>query len=328
MNTSIFIVIPSFAVHGGIRVICEWANRLAAKYIVYLRPLKGAVGPGWFTFTNPVQIVLDDSKCESCDLLIVTSPHCWRYLNQPLPTRKVIFLQMLEEKFRPRDGMWRASCCRLYTSAHPLITISQWGIDHIKKEWGRTGPTYYVGNGVNFDHFPIEDGRKEPKTLLVEGWTPLNDTKDVDRIGPRAAARMKGQGWKVLAYSSRPASGLYANLADEYYVCPDLEVLNSLYRRASILLKATRYDFRSCAPMEAMTKGTVTVRACYKGDDDLVNGDNCLRCSYELASFTSLAFRLAGDHLLWSKLSQACLKYVRLYDWDYWMQRIDEVLWK
>ncbi len=46
----------------------------------------------------------------------------------------------------------------------------------------------------------------------------------------------------------------FMEVPDEYYVKPNLETLNNLYRRAKIFTITTKNDARSTAPLEAATK--------------------------------------------------------------------------
>lgn len=323
---SIFIFTPSFGLHGGIRVILEWANRLAERHQVFLRPLHGH-SCDWFKISPKVRIVFDDIPLTFCDLVIITSPHSIKYDRDPLPKRKVVFLQMMEHQFQPNNKVWRNRCLQTYQSDLPLITISRWGIDKLYKEFHRAAPTHYVGNGVNLDHFPISYKPKDGKTVLVEGWMAGNSTKDNMRIGPQVAQQLRARGYRIIAYSAVPASGSYKSVPHEYHAHPSLSLLNELYERASILIKATHCDFRSTSPMEAMTKGTVTARAIDEGDDDLIHDVNCLRGKYNQKELLKNALDLLTNTEKREKMSRACLEYVQAHSWDYWMEKIERILW-
>ena len=99
--------------------------------------------------------------------------------------------------------------------------------------------------------------------------------------------------------------------------------MNQLYSQATILVKATLYDARACAPMEAMCKGTVTARAIMHGDDDLIHGENCLKCGYDKDHLYRNAKELLTNHELRKRLANNCIEYVRKYNWDYWMEVIN-----
>ena len=320
----IFMTCPALTPHGGIRVILEWANRLSVDNTVYLRT-NDRQDCDWFPISKSVQIAYTDKHLQDCDCLIISSPHGIRYqYNQKAPKKKVIFMQMLEHYFRPLDKEWQKLCAEFYLSDNPVIAISQWNIDYLNS-LGRRGKTFYVGNGVNLNHFPVSMKEKDGKTVLVEGWVPTNPSKDSARIAQKVAKRLADKGYTILAYSQRPYDHSEFE-PHEYYCRPNNNTLNDLYERANILIKATKYDARSCAPMEAMTKGTVTARAIMQGDDDLVHGVNALRCGYDEDSLFDNALSLLSDNNRREVMAQRCREYVQLYTWDYWMNIIRGIL--
>lgn len=318
----IFITTPCLIPHGGIRVILEWADRLAGRgHNVILYCSRTQDSSKWFPFKNRVQLVNTIQHLQCCDLLIVSSPHDVELLSASSPKKKVVFIQMLEHTFYPEDKKWAERCGKFYFSADPMISISQWNMKWLQ-EHGRTASTYYVGNGVNFQQFPLYRGVKEEKTVLVEGWVAGNPTKDVDQLGPKVAKRLKAEGYKIISYGLLPLTGEHKDVPDEYYCRPTLAVLNKVYERAAIMIKASRFDARSCAPVEAMAKGTPTARAIIMGDDDLIHDVNCLRCSYEEETLYSISKQLLTDSSLRNRLIQAGYDHVSKYNWDYWMDRV------
>lgn len=326
MRKKIFIFIPSFGRHGGIRVIVEWANRLARKHEVFLHPLNTACPHDWIRFTQGVHVVSDTSMCPSCDLMIITSPHSIDFANQFVSVKKVVFLQMMEHHFRPQDRAWHARCMRTYLSDLPIISISRWNIQEMH-QMGRTGPTHLVGNGVNLEDFPISHGEKDGRSVLIEGLVASNPTKDTMKLGAKVAALLRKDGYRILAYSPH-SIGEHVDIVDKFVRNPSLADLNSLYEEATILIKATKFDARSCSPMEAMTKGTVTARAIIQGDDDLVHGQNCLRSGYDAAALYRNAKLLLTDRALRDMLAANCRAYVsEEFTWDFWMEQIEKILW-
>lgn len=322
----ILITIPAFnPPHGGLRVIIEWANRLAQWHEVLLYVQRPEVCK-WKPVSRQVRVVKDIDQLKFCDCLIITSPHAIHLQNHMYcPDKVFIFMQMVEHLFRPHDIGWYDRCKAFYTSRYPLIAISQWNIDILKREFDRTGPTYLVGNGVNFEDFPINPCIKDGKTVLIEGWEGYNPAKDTDHVAPRVAARLKSQGYRILAYGQVPLKTM-PDACSQYYQQPDLKTINHLYEKATILIKASRYDARSCAPVEAMTKATVTARAIVKGDDDLTNHINCRRVDYNVDSLYTIATDLLTNEVERIALAKNCLRYVKEHSWDYWMERINKIL--
>lgn len=319
----ILIIAPAFnPPHGGLRIIGEWCNRLTQWHDVTVHSLKGD-NPDWFSINKKVNW-MKDYNAKGFDVLIITSPHSIECADRPdCPPKVFLFMQMAEHLFKPRDHRWRMLCEKFYRSTHPMFCISQWNIDMLRDEFGRVGPCIYIGNGVNLEDFPIEEKEKDGKTILVEGWECGNPSKDSDNIGPKVAARLKAEGFTILAYSHIPLKTM-KDVPHEFHHRPSLEKLNELYSRATILIKASHYDARSCAPMEAMTKGTVTVRAIEKGDDDL-SEDNSIIVKYdEEMLYNAAKYALAQPgQLAIKELSKNCLSYVQKFSWDYWMTTIN-----
>ena len=318
----IFIQSPNInSRHGGIRVINEWANRLQAfghKVILYNQA--GPVRCDWMTIT--CKIVNTTSLLDKSDLLIVTSPHGAFLLAKDKPVKKVVFLQMLEHLFNITNKSFFDSCLALYTTKYPLISISQWNIRLMQNKYQRKGPIHYVGNGVNLDDFPISNKPKEGKIALLESPEPTNMAKDTEKIAVQIAKNLIEKGWTIKGFGLQAAKD---NIYTEYFTKPSLETMNRLYDEATIMIKATRYDARSTAPLEAGTKGTVTIRAIIEGDDDL-NDSNSFKTGYSYDKlFDATMFAINNPEQL-KQRSENIKAYVQTYTWDYWMYKINEIL--
>lgn len=317
---NITLTCPGFSVHGGIRIVLEWANRLSEDNIVsVLSPDRKR--PTWFKLKPEVQII---TRLQKCDILIICSPHHIELQESKHAKKVFIFLQMMEHLFRPLDKKWLTKCKQFYASNHPMILGSNWNYVWCKEKFGRTAPTYYVGNGVNLDDFPIRQSEK-CNIVLVEGWQSSNPVKDTDHIGPKVAARLKEDGYQIIAYSALPLKTM-PHVPDWYMQKPSLEQMNAAYNNATILIKATKYDARALAPMEAMTKACVTARAIILGDDDLIHNVTALRCEYDEEQLYQTAKKLLTDHQLRNELSVNCLRYVQEFSWDLYMDKIRKIL--
>lgn len=319
----IAITCPGFALHGGIRIILEWANRLAEDNDVFIVCTSRRMArPDWFNLHPSIPIY---DTLRKCDCLIITSPHgieFERHIWAP-PGRTFIFLQMMEHLFRPSDPKWNDRCEKFYTSKNPLILGAYWNFDWLTKKYNRTAPTYYVGNGVNLKDFPIQQKRKDGKTVLLESPFSTNPVKDVDQIALNVAARLKDEGYRIIAYGATRGS---SEVLNNYCECPTLDEMNLIYSNSTILLKATKYDARALAPMEAMTKGVVTARAIMLGDDDLIHGVTAMRCDYDEEALYYNAKALLTDEKMRQTLANNCIEYVQKFSWTYWMNFIRAIL--
>ncbi len=310
----LFITTPDFSCHGGIRIIIELANRLAERHEVYLHPLKPVSSCDWMKISEKVKITQNSGVSEGCDYMIITSPHAIHFEDAPRSPKIILYLQMLEHLFKP-SKRWNDTCHKMYLSPHPMLSISEWNINYMKGI-GRTGYTKHIANGINYEDFPIESPTKDGKTVLIEGVVAGNQTKDSHGIALKVARKLKNEGYKILGYSQHP-NMQHRSIFDEYYIKPSLEKMNELYSKACVLIKATHYDARSLSPLEAMTKKCVTARAIEKGDDDLIDGYNCLRVGYNEHYLYNISKRLLEDVTLRNKLADNCHKHLKeVCQWD------------
>lgn len=303
----------------------EWANRLTQWHDVYLHNLKAETSCSWFGL-NPNVKMCEADMLWKCDCVILTSPHSSHFLKMILPHQRCfLFLQMMEHLFRPNDADWLQQCHDFYTSDRPMFSISRWNIEMLESQFGRTGKTFYIGNGVNFDEFPIAFPDKEARTVLVEGWQCSNPSKDVQNITHGVAGRLRKEGYKIIAYSGIPIR-TDRHLLHEMHIKPTVQKINELYSRSTIMIKASLYDARSCSPVEAFSKHTPTARAIYKGDDDLQHEQNCLRCEYDQEQLYQISKHLLADKDLRQALASSGLTMLKKYDWNYWMNIVNETL--
>jgi glycosyltransferase involved in cell wall biosynthesis len=327
---NILITCPSFKVpHGGIRVILEWANRLNKWHNIVIFVKDNVKKCDWFNIDEDITINGSLKNLHRCNCVIITSPHTIFVQDNLHKKQKCfIFMQMMEHMFIPNNMNWYNDCVKFYTSKHPLFSISKWNIEMLKNEFKRSGVIHYIGNGVNFKDFTIN---REPKNnnnhILVEGWESTNPTKDFNHIAAKVAKKLKKDGYNIIVYSNVDLYTL-KDVPDEFYKNPSISKLNELYNKAAILIKASQYDARSCSPMEAMTKGTPTVRAITKGDDDLIDGYNAIIVPYDETSLYNAATNLLNNKILMDNLSINCLNYVEAFNWDFWVDEINQIIIK
>lgn len=327
---NIFITCPNPRnPHGGLRVIFEWAKYLSYHHKVYLYFLDGAV-PKWYSLSDRIN-VCDFSKFMECDCVIFTSPHSADMLDLVLPKQKCfLFLQMAEDMFYPTDRNWFRLCKKFYQANYKMFCISKWLIDYLNDNFHRSNFnfTYYLNNGIDKISFPIirNSKLKDDKTILIEGFEPGNNpTKDSERISVSISKKLMQKGYRVLAYSQHKS--LAGKSISEYYIQPSLDKLNELYERSTLLIKASKYDARSTSPIEAMTKGTVTIRGIIKGDDDLVHNVNCLRVEYNEQQIMQSIEQFYSSNELRSKLVQGVYDHViQNCDWPEILSKVNDIM--
>jgi glycosyltransferase involved in cell wall biosynthesis len=305
------ITCPAFSLNGGIRVILDMAHELSKYHEVQI--LCPQTTCDWY----PIKLkVIQNADLRDQDVLIISSPHHIHLKDLKIKARMFSYVQMMEHLFQPTNLQFKSRAMRFYREL-PVITISNWGIEEILKMNKRV---HYIGNGVNFEQFPIYNKKKKEKIVLLESPIPINPTKDKFQLALKVARRLQERGYKIKGYGTMPLNEF------EYYQCPDLKTLNKLYREATILLKATVYDFRSTAPLEAGTKGCVTVRGIVKGDDDLFNNVNCLRVGYNEEELFNAALKVLEDDELRNRLADNMFTHLKTYTWEYWGKKFNEII--
>lgn len=314
--------------HGGARVLFEWCYRLKKLgHDVGLFVENGKLQCTWYDLSG-ITVTADHSAYKHYDCIVIGSPHSIWLQDHIRPHQKCfLFMQMVEEYFRPGNALWKKQCEQFYLSKYPIIHGSRWGEEHCRN-LGRTCEMHYIGNGVNFEHFPIINKPKDGKTILLEGCFNNNPAKDVDRIAYKTAMRLRKEfGFTVKAYGF-DLPNIEASMLDEYICRPSLTEMNRLYEEATILLKATKYDARALSPVESMTKGTVTVRSIIMGDDDLIQGYNCLRGNYNNPDqFLQFAKSILEHTPQREKLAKNCIQYVQEQcNWDTIIDKLNKIL--
>jgi glycosyltransferase involved in cell wall biosynthesis len=319
----IIYTLPSIATpHGGYRIVLEHLHNLQRKgHDVMLFIEQGSTLYDWYG-PGEVFVTRDYRELNRSDVVVIGSPHSIdraAQVNRSRSSAQIFtFMQMAEHIFRPSDMKFLQQCKRFYTSPFPMIHGSHWG-ERVCHEFGRKHDTHYVTNSVNrqhFDEYSVHGERRERNTILIEGWEASNAAKDTSHIGPKVAAKMKAKhGTKIIAYGFQPIATM-KEVCDEYHYRPSLQEINKLYERATLLLKATRYDATALSPMEASVKGCPVVRSIIEGDDWLIDRDNCIRVGYTVPETTvATELMLLNDAAKYDCV-EASQKFLNTFSWD------------
>ena len=320
---------PSFNVHGGIRVGIEHCNHLAARgHSVTIQNIGAMKMPSpWIEISPDIDIVYGPVMDPDQDVIVaMTPPTALQLHGLKTDAKKFYFLQMAEHLFSPNNKNWVMHCHHSYRVPFPIIGISKW-VEAEIRALGRKGKMYYIGNGVTNNFKPGKPD--QDLTILVEGWEAMgNAAKDTLQYGPTLAKWAKEElGARILAYSAHPVRTM-PGVPDEYYCQPGPKKIVELYQRAWFMLKCTKYDARSCAPVEAMKCGTPTVRAIDKGDDDLIHFRNCLKSRYsgEYEQIQRNVKEMATNDKTRAVLADAGLKYAKEnLDWSRWIDELESI---
>lgn len=331
----IVYLLPGLGPCGGVRVACEHLGRLAErghtvglaapKYMID-RFHRGNNDLGWIRLHRKVILapVGSVSDAKSFDAVVATAFNTVHLASQIPGRAHYYFVQMMEYKFsEPGTHNWkvaRESYPFARDQRFQVITIARWLQETMRSEWDLD--SVVVPNGVNkADFFP--EGSNE-HAIVIEG-DARNPAKDVDRISWRVGEALREEfGVKLWGYAAYRHN--QAGVFDEFYQQPSTAQMRGIYSKAKFILKASKYEGRACAPVEAMCCGTPSVRAIVSGDDDLVDGENCLRTGYDYDDLLEAGRRALSDKALLDDLTAGAEKYAKEHlNWEDKVDRLEDI---
>lgn len=318
-------VLPCLTPCGGVRVLLEHANRLAKRGHRVVVSAPEVKPPAWFDVSKRVEL-LSHSRAEHriFDVVVMSNPDTLALARRWDCQRRFYFVQMLEHLFWPKGSAewntWLDSYGTLAKSDVQVVTIAGWIQRELRQTWGVQAPI--VHNGVNTKEF-FPDGKKQ-RAILVEG-DGRNCAKDTEGVGWRVALALRERyGVQVWGYAT--VSNPYAAKLDRFIQHPNTVQMRNLYSEAMFLVKASHWEGRALAPLEAAACYTPTVRAIEEGDDDLVDGVNCLRSGYSYDALLHNARRMLNDDGLRGKLTEGAYRYARRkLDWEPIIDKLEEM---
>lgn len=318
---------------GGVRILIEHANRLMARgHQVYMSALNGEMKVGWMpTDFRFVHVSSLKRWAKRVDVIVATEANTAPIVME-LETRrarKFYFVQMRESLFF-WDGnrKWAKSVEETYSKARGIlqpIVISKWLKEFLEEEHGYKDVPI-VPNGVNREHFfPESTFPKSEKPRILLAGHKANEAKDIHLMAYQAADtyRKNIQPVELWGFSQFPADGDF----DSFWVMPSQEEIRQIYSSCDVLLKASRFEGRSCYGPEAMACGCAVVRAVDRGKDDLLDGYNCLLTEYGDAQgmYDNLK-RVLHEEGLRERLMENGLEYAReKLDWNLAIDKLEAI---
>lgn len=319
----ILYYLPGLGPCGGVRIVVEHCNRLAERGhdVAIITMSRG--WPEWIGIKVPI---LNPNQRTRCDVVVATGYQTVKAALWVPADRRVLFNQMMEHHFFPEGSRgWNAAIesFRLAKDEEfKVITIANWLNQEMLKRFGLRSTI--LPNGVNMDDFYPDPGRRK-WAILVEG-DGRNAAKDTEGISWKVALNLRlKHGLKLWGYSAE--AGPHMRGFDRFEVRPSTATMRMLYSKAQFLLKASKYEGRACAPVEAMACGTASVRAIIEGDDDLVNNVNCLRTGYDYDELYQAAGTVMQRPFLLDNLHSGAFDYAQKHlRWDSIITRLEQIL--
>lgn len=327
--TKIAYVGPS-GVFGGVRALVEHCNGLAARGhdVTFLNTDGAAIT--WLPCNFAQRPFADPGA--GYDVVVGSAIGLWPAtldFARKIGARSSAVLQMAEWLFAQKDSeQYHKTLADFTTPLDSVMAISEWLAKLSEQVTGRA--TVRIRNGIDtklFYHQPFPDAPPfDGLTICTEGYSH-NPAKDVDEMTLRAIRKLRyddGAKIRVLGFSQYQQP---SEVFDKFWTQPPQHIIRMIYSTADIFLKASRYEGRPGPDLEAMACGAVVCRAIGAGDDDLHDGDNCLKVQYgDFDGFVGNLRRLIAEPELRARLRENALAYARSYDWDGAIDLVEETL--
>jgi O-antigen biosynthesis protein len=320
-------VVPPPTVSGGIRVILNHVWRLTERgHKAYLVSQNDG-RPDWYPRQVP-QMLGFTARDQSWDVLVATG---WTTANLVSQWHrrvnvKAYFVQMWESEFYPPNSKdLRAQIERTYDLPFQYLTISPWLKNRIESKGHKNVPI--IPNGVNTDIFYPDRTRESPVIRALVELSSGNYAKDPQNVAWRVVRSMPVE--RVLLTYNKVVGMQYKRMGwcHKAITTEDQNEVRQTYSNADILVKASRFEGRGCVPVEAMACGLPVAMAIGTGDDDLIDGYNCLKVKYsDVKGLRKAARRLMKDEDLRDELRENGLQYVKeKLNWDNIIPQLEQV---
>lgn len=317
----LYVALSCSAPSGGMRIIYEHLSRLQTRgFNCTLVALDDSTNCSWF---GPIEFriirrSLLEGIARGSDIVVATEANTMvPVMDLETTAHKFLFCQMRESLFFAQGNpTWAGQVEDTYRKAKGIlrpIVISRWLKEFLENEYGYQNVPI-VPNGVNTQMFFPDCAFPKPKNkkrVLIEGF-PGNEAKDTEVMAYRATERYLAEHPGSIERWGFSQASCYGDF-DRYWRFPNQDLIRQLYSSADILLKATRFEGRSAVDPEAMACGCAINRAITpgKGDDDLIDGYNCLKVEYgDFQSFYDNFVRLLEDDKLREELVKNGFQYI------------------
>lgn len=323
----IIFVLQTLGMSGGIKVVFEHAERLAAKgFAVEVWGLDHH-GVPWEvsenirlrTFKNydRLSVALEPEKAIKVATWWETAFPVWlASVRNGIP---VYFIQEFETWFYPNDVVAQASVVSCYRKEFKNMTSSQYNLGEIQAQGlkataipcGYDDTTYKQLKGIE----------RENNTLLALG-----------RRFFQKNFMFTFNAWKALG-EKRPDMLLFGVEPDmakmdkkiKYVNKPSNEEVNKLYNQATVFVQTSRHEGFSLPILEAMAAGCPVICTDAHGNRDFCfDGKNCLIVDHDdIDGLSKTIQKLFNNPKLRKSLAKEGLKTVKKYQWPVIMDRVE-----
>ncbi len=315
-RTRIIFVLQTLGFSGGIKIVVEHANRLAAEgFAPEIWSLdEKSVWPTKVpmrSFKNYKTLTTALAKEDAVKVATwwETIAPVWRAsLKRGIA---VNFLQEIESWFYPDDPDAQRTVISCYRKEFKNLTTSSFNLGEIN-QLGLKATLVPCGYDETVYH-PLEEKKRQKDVLLAVGRTFFQKNFEFS-FGA----------WKALG-QKRPRFWLFGSEPDmksldekiTYHFKPSDEKVNELYNQATVFVQTSRHEGFCLPVLEAMAAGTPVICTDAHGNRDFsIDGKTCLMVEQDDTAGLSAAMKkLFADDKLRDKLSKNGLKEAQKYTW-------------
>ncbi len=312
-------------IFGGVRVLVEHLNQLSDRgHECTLISTTGAP-VNWLPCHFEQRLLADPGT--GYDITVGTAVETWPRALELKAARTAGLLQMADWLFHTKDSPEYKATLAAFTAPVEVLAISEW-LAQLSEAAGHV--THRIRNGIDTNLFHYESFPDVPAfdgiTVVTEGYSH-NAAKDVDEYFKRAVRHLRwdeGRTIRAIGFSQYQQSFEF----DAFWQQPAQDLIRRIYSAGDIFLKASRYEGRPGPDLEAMACGAVVCRAIGTGDDDLIDGENCLKVPYgDYDGFVANFRRLIDDADLRAQLKANALEYIKTRcDWAGAIDLVEQAL--
>lgn len=317
-------------IFGGVRIVTEHLNRLAARghecvYLFTDAPMS------WLPLHCEQRPLADPGA--GYERIVGTAIGTWpiaRTMADENGAAAWGLLQMAEWLFAAKNSdAERAAMEAFTTPMDGIMTISEWLRDTARAVHPPEN-VWPIRNGVDTALFypdPIPEIRNTDEFVIVTEGMDVGRAKDIGGMVRRALNRFRwdvGAKFRLIGFSQSKPTMEY----DAFWTQPSQRDIRRIYSSGDVFLKASRFEGRPGPDVEAMACGVPVCRAIGTGGDDLRDGKNALVSSYwDDDRFIDNLVTLFREPDTRARLRDGGLKYVREnYDWPTAIDTIEETL--
>lgn len=312
----VIFVLNATSVSGGIRVVVEEAEGLAARgFDVEIWSLQGT--PEWIELSVPVisfrsyedlLLALRNERAikvatwwETSEVVFLAS------INHGIP---VNFVQEFETWFYPDQPWSRSAVATSYRPELRTLTTGQFQ----RGELAEIGvDATLIPPGYDPDVFHVDETVvREADIVLALGRSFFQKNFAMTQ---RAWERLGDARPKLLMYGNEP--DLIAHAAADYVIRPDDDGVRTLYNRATCFVQTSIHEGFGLPILEAMACGCPVITTDAHGNRDFcVDGENCLIVPQDDdAALAEAMRRLLADEELQQRLREGGLRTAERYCW-------------